>query len=243
MEKYRLPHHHGGEENVSYLREELRKTDRFERVSEWVRLMSDPVRVRVFWLLSHREECVINISAMLGMTSPAISHHLRIMKDCGVIESRREGKEVYYQIAHRPECELLHRMIEGLMEIKCPEERQAAEDAGSLMERVHRELLEHLDGRITIEQLSEKYLINPTTLKREFKRRYGESIAAHILGHRMREAARLLAESEHTVAEIAERVGFSGQSRFTVAFSKFHGVTPSAYRKGCSIGKTVERDT
>ena len=45
--------------------------------------------------ISGCEECVLNISAMLEMSSPAVSHHLRPLKNSGLIVSRREGKEVY----------------------------------------------------------------------------------------------------------------------------------------------------
>ena len=82
--------------------------------------LSDPTRIRIFWLLCHYEECVINISAILEMSSPAVSHHLRPLKNSGLIVSRRDGKEVYYRAADTEECRLLHKMIEEVMEIKCP---------------------------------------------------------------------------------------------------------------------------
>ena len=63
------------------------------------RLLSDAGRVRIFWLLCHCEECVVNLAAMVGMSSPAASHHLRQLKDSGLIISRRIGKEVYYRAA------------------------------------------------------------------------------------------------------------------------------------------------
>ena len=56
-------------------------------------LLSDPSRLRIFWLLCHCEECVMNISALVDMSSPAVSHHLRNLKASGLIVSRREGKE------------------------------------------------------------------------------------------------------------------------------------------------------
>ena len=91
-----------------------------ETVAEIFQQLSDPTRIRIFWLLCHYEECVINISAILDMSSPAVSHHLRPLKNSGLIVSRREGKEVYYRAADTKECRLLHKMIEEVMEIKCP---------------------------------------------------------------------------------------------------------------------------
>ena len=53
--------------------------------------------------------------------SPAVSHHLRPLKNSGLIVCRREGKEVYYRAADTEQGRLLHQMIEQVMEITCPE--------------------------------------------------------------------------------------------------------------------------
>ena len=82
--------------------------------------LGDTTRIRIFWLLCHCEECVINIAAILDMSSPAVSHHLRPLRSSGLIVSRREGKEVYYQAADTSRSRLLHQMIEQVMEIACP---------------------------------------------------------------------------------------------------------------------------
>lgn len=73
-----------------------------------------------FWLLCHCEECVINLSSIVGMSSPAVSHHLRQLKSSGLIVSRRDGKEVYYKAATTEQAQLLHQIIEKMVEISCP---------------------------------------------------------------------------------------------------------------------------
>ena len=64
---------------------------------------------------------------MLDMSSPAVSHHLRTLRDSGLIVSRREGKEVYYHAADNAQSRLLHEMIEQVMDIACPEWREEEE--------------------------------------------------------------------------------------------------------------------
>ena len=113
-----LPHDHGG--NVEHICEHMPKTDEFQTVADVFRLMDDPSRMRIFWLLCHCEECVINLSSIVGMSSPAVSHHLRQLKNSGLIVSRREGKEVYYKAADTERAQLLHHMIEAMVEIACP---------------------------------------------------------------------------------------------------------------------------
>ena len=120
MMKKELPHHHGEGTNTSYIQEQLSNIENFQTIAEIFKQLGDTTRIRIFFLLCHCEECVINISALLDMSSPAVSHHLRPLRNSGLIVSRREGKEVYYRAADTPQSRLLHQMIEQVMEIACP---------------------------------------------------------------------------------------------------------------------------
>ncbi len=119
MSNKKLPHSHGEDEKITLIREQLNHVEDFQIVSEVFKQLGDTTRVRIFWLLCHCEECVLNISAMLAMSSPAVSHHLRPLKSSGLIVSRRAGKEVYYRAADNEQSRLLHQMIEQVMEITC----------------------------------------------------------------------------------------------------------------------------
>lgn len=119
MQNKELPHDHGEGEKTALIREQLDRVEDFQIVAEVFKQLGDTTRIRIFWLLCHCEECVLNISTMLGMSSPAVSHHLRPLKSSGLIVSRREGKEVYYRAADSKESRLLHQMIEQVMEITC----------------------------------------------------------------------------------------------------------------------------
>ena len=82
--------------------------------------LGDPSRLRIFWLLCHCEECVINIAAATGMSSPAVSHHLKLLKAAGLIVSSRNGKEMYYKAADTDMVLKLHLTIEEIARISCP---------------------------------------------------------------------------------------------------------------------------
>ncbi len=241
-----LPHHHRDDAEAEKLKEMLDNTEQFQTAADVFKMLGDQSRLRIFWLLCHCEECVINISALVDMTSPAVSHHLRQLKDRGLIESRREGKEVYYRAADTEESRQLHLALEQIMAITCPESEQAhgeeeqlsdacrnryQEEQIETIRRIHRELIENLDRRITIEELSKKYLMNTSTLKALFKEVYGTSIAAHMKEHRMEKAADLLRETNDAVADIARAVGYESQSKFTAAFREEYKRSPTEYRK------------
>ena len=121
MTDHILQHNHGEHLNTELLIDNIAKTEDFQIVADLFKVLGDNSRVRIFWLLCHCEECVINISSMMDMSSPAVSHHLRQLKSYGLITSRREGKEVYYKAADTNQAQLLHHMIEQVIKITCPE--------------------------------------------------------------------------------------------------------------------------
>ncbi len=121
MENAKLPHQHGEGQQSALIQKQLDHVDYFQTVAEVFKQLGDTTRIRIFWLLCHCEECVLNISDKLHMSSPAVSHHLRPLKNSGLIICRREGKEVYYRAADTEQGRLLHQMIEQVMEITCPE--------------------------------------------------------------------------------------------------------------------------
>lgn len=100
---------------------------------------------------------------------------------------------------------------------------------------VHDYLAAHMSERITIEDLSKKYLMNQTTLKSLFKSVYGESIAAHMKEHRMKQAAVYLTQNQKSINEIARSVGYDSQSKFTNAFKEYYHVLPTEYRRSNHI--------
>ena len=118
MGEHRLPHDHG--QSIERELEHMPSVDQFQIAADLFKQLGDGSRIRIFWLLCHCEECVINLSSMVNMSSPAVSHHLKQLKAAGLIVSRREGKEVYYKAADTDRAQLLHRMVEQLMKIACP---------------------------------------------------------------------------------------------------------------------------
>ena len=239
MDEFTLPHHHGEHHSAEALHAQLLIHGDFSTASDVFRQLADPTRVRIFWLLSHREECVINIAAMLEMSSPAVFHHLKTLTDSGLLVSRRDGREVYYKTADSELTRLLHELVEQVMQIACPEKTvdyQASQE--ELIRNVHHYLVEHLSERVTIDALARQFLMNPTTLKQVFKRTYGETIAAHMKRHRMEAAAGLLLQTQDDIAAVAQAVGYESQSRFSAAFREEYGVLPTEYRRQKGHGKS-----
>lgn len=119
MPDFTLPHQHG--ENSGCMKQRLEQAGDFQALADVFKLLSDASRIKIFWILCHCEECGINIAALVDMTAPAVSHHLKQLKTSGLIVSRREGKEVYYKAADTDQSRLLHLAVEQMMHITCPD--------------------------------------------------------------------------------------------------------------------------
>lgn len=117
-----LPHNHEHVSKSEQTMADITNTANFIKVADYFKLLSDGNRLRIFLLLCHHEECVIKISTLMDMSSPAVSHHLRQLKNVGLITSQRSGKEMYYKAADTPEVQLLHRAIEEMLQITCPDD-------------------------------------------------------------------------------------------------------------------------
>lgn len=112
-----LPHDHGT--NTAALIANAPEHETFENVSEIFQLISDPTRLKIIWLLCHSEDCVANVAAAIEMSSPAVSHHLRVLKQANLLVSHREGKETYYTLASTPMAQLVHNIIDEVFDMNC----------------------------------------------------------------------------------------------------------------------------
>ena len=118
MDKKALPHNHS--HNEERVLENLPTIDECRMVAEIFKQISDGTRLRILWFLCHCEECVSNIAAAMEMSDPLVSHHLRTLKNTGLIVSRRDGKEIYYKLADTQVADYVHRICEEIFHITCP---------------------------------------------------------------------------------------------------------------------------
>lgn len=78
------------------------KVDLDSAVPDGLRAVADPLRWRILGLLSAEELCVCHLVEALDAPQSLISHHLRILRDAGLVESERYRYWTYYRL--RPEA-------------------------------------------------------------------------------------------------------------------------------------------
>lgn len=72
--------------------------ERYEEESKLVKAIADPNRLKIMDILSCGEQCACDILTNFDFTQPTLSHHMKILMDCGLVMSRREGTWIYYSL-------------------------------------------------------------------------------------------------------------------------------------------------
>ena len=85
---------------ISECKKKLKEnTASFTQLSKVLELAGNEVRLKIVYLLEEEDRlCPCDISDILGMSIPAVSQHLRKLKDGNVIEATREGQTIYYSL-------------------------------------------------------------------------------------------------------------------------------------------------
>ena len=112
-----------------------------------------------------------------------------------------------------------------------PEERYYDPYQLQAVHNVHAYMLEHLDERLTIPQLAQRFHLSGTLLKACFRQVYGAPIHQYLLKRRMARAAQLLSATELTVVQVASAVGYSSAGQFGAAFRAHFQMPPAQYRR------------
>ena len=89
----------------------------------------------------------------------------------------------------------------------------------------------HFKEALTLEQLAEEAHMNKYYLSHSFKREYGISPINYLISRRIDESMYLLAETDLSVSQIAQLLGFSSLSYFSQVFRKAHGISPMDFRQ------------
>lgn len=110
----------------------------------------------------------------------------------------------------------------------------------SLIKSIHDFMISDIQKHYTIPELAERFCIAPTTLKKNFSDIYGSSVYAYLKTYRIQESQKMLLRTELSIAEIANAVGYENPAKFSAAFQKECGMTPSAFRK--YVRNRVEHD-
>lgn len=70
-----------------------------ETLAEFFRILGQPVRIQILLTIGEKEACVCHLEAFLGLRQAAISQHLMILRDAGLVTTYRDGRNIFYRLA------------------------------------------------------------------------------------------------------------------------------------------------
>lgn len=93
---------------------------------ESIRALAEPLRWRIVELLAREELCVCHLVEELGVAQPLVSHHLRVLRDAGLVESERFRYWTYYRLVPAGLDPLASRVAAMVDAAPAPSERRRA---------------------------------------------------------------------------------------------------------------------
>lgn len=127
--------------------------------------------------------------------------------------------------------EAVSLVLEEQKKLNRREERQLSQQDISHLENVTAYLNDHYAFEVPLERLAKIACMGITKLKSSFKQLHGCTITEYIQQRRMSQAEHLLINTDFTMGQIAEMIGYSTSSRFAELFRKSTGILPVEYRK------------
>ena len=86
----------------------------FQKMTKLLSIAGSDVRLRILYLLNLENElCPCDLADILKMSVPAISQHIRKIKDAGIINSRRDGQTLYYSL-NKDETEIFISIFKSI---------------------------------------------------------------------------------------------------------------------------------
>lgn len=107
---------HAHPETIEKIKANMPDDDQLIDLAELFKVFGDSTRIKILSALSGGELCVCDISTAVGMTSSAVSHQLKILKNAELVSFRRDGKTVFYALADDHVNTMLEQGLEHINE-------------------------------------------------------------------------------------------------------------------------------
>lgn len=84
-----------------------------------LKALADDTRFKIFGMLRGGTLCACKILERLNVTQPTLSHHMKVLCECGLVTATRDWKWIYYSI----DCNTLNGLTQYLTDVKCKKDK------------------------------------------------------------------------------------------------------------------------
>ncbi len=111
------------------------------------------------------------------------------------------------------------------------EQKSFSAEQKEVADKTYQLIMCNLERHLTIVEMARNLHVSPTQVKVCFRKVYGVPVFTFARKRRMEMAAKLLAETDESILEIAGRIGYENGSKFARAFRDVMGISPGRYRR------------
>ncbi len=86
---------------------------KMDEAAELMNMLSQPARLRILCVLLEGEQSVLKLAEICQMSQPAMSHHLKKLRDSGLVQTRRSAQTIHYSLKGK-EVEAVMQTLQGL---------------------------------------------------------------------------------------------------------------------------------
>lgn len=159
--------------------------------------------------------------------------HLSIcMMQCGQDPNLVFKKTNIWDVIRRYDSiDALEKFSTDIIDVTCSSIAFCHEQKGAdLIQEIKNYIAEN--PNVTLSSISDHFSYSPNYISKIFSKKTGITIKSYLVNERIEAAKRLLTDTDTSIGDIAEQVGYTSIPHFSTAFSTKTGVTPSEYRKG-----------
>jgi two-component system response regulator YesN len=180
--------------------------------------------------LNPREYQMLFVRLLMDIVKLAegVGEPLEVMRDDG-----REGAVSFNRLFELYSMEEIKRwlweivILSLIQRIEGQREAHYSQISDTMVEMIH----QSYDTDLTLEVCADELNYHPNYIKRVFSKETGTNFSEYLLSYRMKMAKLWLAESEMTIAEIADKLRYRNSQNFIRQFRKMEGITPGQFRK------------
>lgn len=107
---------HAHSDLIERVNENMPNEEILYEIAELYKIFGDSTRIKILYVLFEAEMCVNDIAQLLNISTSAISHQLRILKQAQLVKFRREGKTIFYSLSDDHVRTILNQGMEHICE-------------------------------------------------------------------------------------------------------------------------------
>lgn len=107
---------HAHSDLIERVNENMPDEEILYEIAELYKIFGDSTRIKILYVLFEAEMCVNDIAQLLNISTSAISHQLRILKQAQLVKFRREGKTIFYSLSDDHVRTILNQGMEHICE-------------------------------------------------------------------------------------------------------------------------------